>query len=275
MQIEVLKSKIHRASVTQANLNYVGSITIDEDLLDAAGMIEGEKVQVLDIDNGMSERCGGPQGSGRRQGDNRLLCAHGFRGREKFPSAGRFPRHCDQPPVEEIESHGRFSLRLGRRSVYCRIGRLRSSGHSWPCGELCGAVGSIGSLLFGHVVAVSGRVVSHYGSGDGSRLLFAGGHDATFRWFEVCDVGRSARNGRGIFRISAIGDNNMSVPRSVYRRNMDRPQRRSAGLSGCDGCLSGIRIRNGGKADCMRVDALLYDSRNGDLEINNIIYRTL
>ena len=52
MQIEVLKSKIHRASVTQANLNYVGSITIDEDLLDAAGMIEGEKVQVLDIVNG-------------------------------------------------------------------------------------------------------------------------------------------------------------------------------------------------------------------------------
>ena len=52
MQIEVLKSKIHRASVTQANLNYVGSITIDEDLLDAAGMIEGEKVQVLDSDNG-------------------------------------------------------------------------------------------------------------------------------------------------------------------------------------------------------------------------------
>lgn len=52
MQIEVLKSKIHRVSVTQANLNYVGSITIDEDLLDAAGMIEGEKVQVLDIDNG-------------------------------------------------------------------------------------------------------------------------------------------------------------------------------------------------------------------------------
>ncbi len=52
MQIEVLKSKIHRASVTQANLNYVGSITIDEDLMDAACMIEGEKVQVLDIDNG-------------------------------------------------------------------------------------------------------------------------------------------------------------------------------------------------------------------------------
>ena len=49
---EVLKSKIHRVRVTQANLNYVGSITIDEDLLDAAGMIEGEKVQILDINNG-------------------------------------------------------------------------------------------------------------------------------------------------------------------------------------------------------------------------------
>lgn len=50
--IEVLKSKIHRVRVTQANLNYVGSITIDEDLMDAANMIEGEKVQVLDINNG-------------------------------------------------------------------------------------------------------------------------------------------------------------------------------------------------------------------------------
>ena len=52
MMIEVLKSKIHRVRVTQANLNYVGSITIDEDLMDAAGMIEGEKVQILDINNG-------------------------------------------------------------------------------------------------------------------------------------------------------------------------------------------------------------------------------
>jgi aspartate 1-decarboxylase len=52
MMIEVLKSKIHRVRVTQANLIYVGSITIDEDLMDAANMIEGEKVQVLDINNG-------------------------------------------------------------------------------------------------------------------------------------------------------------------------------------------------------------------------------
>ena len=52
MLIEVLKSKIHRVRVTQANLNYVGSITIDEDLMYAANMIKGEKVQILDINNG-------------------------------------------------------------------------------------------------------------------------------------------------------------------------------------------------------------------------------
>ncbi len=52
MTIEVLKSKIHRVSVTEANLNYVGSITIDEDLMDAANLIVGEKVQVLNINNG-------------------------------------------------------------------------------------------------------------------------------------------------------------------------------------------------------------------------------
>jgi aspartate 1-decarboxylase len=52
MHIEVLKSKIHRAKVTQAELHYVGSITIDEDLLDAAGMVENEKVTVVNVNNG-------------------------------------------------------------------------------------------------------------------------------------------------------------------------------------------------------------------------------
>lgn len=52
MQITMLKSKIHRAVVTQAELNYVGSITIDEELLEAAGIYEYEKVQVADINNG-------------------------------------------------------------------------------------------------------------------------------------------------------------------------------------------------------------------------------
>lgn len=52
MQIEVLKSKIHRAVITEANLNYVGSITIDENLMEAANVIENEKVQVVNVNNG-------------------------------------------------------------------------------------------------------------------------------------------------------------------------------------------------------------------------------
>ena len=67
MQIEVVKSKIHRVTVRQADLNYIGSITLDRDLIDAANLIVGEKVQVLNINNG--ERLEtyvieGPKGSG-------------------------------------------------------------------------------------------------------------------------------------------------------------------------------------------------------------------
>lgn len=52
MQIEVVKSKIHRVKVTGADLNYIGSITIDKTLMDAANMIEGEKVSIVNINNG-------------------------------------------------------------------------------------------------------------------------------------------------------------------------------------------------------------------------------
>ena len=52
MQIHVVKSKIHRVKVTSADLNYIGSITIDEDLMDAANIIEGEKVQIVNNNNG-------------------------------------------------------------------------------------------------------------------------------------------------------------------------------------------------------------------------------
>ena len=52
MKIEVLKSKLHCVKVTEANLNYMGSITIDEDLMDAANLISGEKVQIVDNNNG-------------------------------------------------------------------------------------------------------------------------------------------------------------------------------------------------------------------------------
>ena len=52
MMVQMLKGKIHRATVVQAELDYVGSITVDEDLLDAAGILEYEKVQIVDINNG-------------------------------------------------------------------------------------------------------------------------------------------------------------------------------------------------------------------------------
>src|SRR6195952_4261530 len=52
MDIEVLKSKIHRVVITEANLHYVGSLTLDEDLMDAGNFIENEKVQVVNVNNG-------------------------------------------------------------------------------------------------------------------------------------------------------------------------------------------------------------------------------
>ena len=82
MMIEVLKSKIHCAQVTQANLNYIGSITIDEDLMDAANMIEGEKVQIVNNNNG--ERfetyiIKGERGSG-------CICLNGAAARKLCPA---------------------------------------------------------------------------------------------------------------------------------------------------------------------------------------------
>ncbi|MDR3244964.1 MAG: aspartate 1-decarboxylase [Prevotellaceae bacterium] len=52
MVIEILKSKLHRVTVTEANLNYVGSVTIDEELMDAANLIENEKVSIVNVSNG-------------------------------------------------------------------------------------------------------------------------------------------------------------------------------------------------------------------------------
>ena len=67
MMIEMLKSKIHRAVITEANLQYVGSLTIDEDLMDAAQIIEYEKISVVNVNNGErleTYAITGPRGSG-------------------------------------------------------------------------------------------------------------------------------------------------------------------------------------------------------------------
>jgi len=81
MFIQVLKSKLHRVTVTEANLNYIGSIAIDEDLMDAANLIEGEKVQVVNNNNG--ERIEtyvikGARGSG-------MICLNGAAARKTQP----------------------------------------------------------------------------------------------------------------------------------------------------------------------------------------------
>ncbi len=73
MQIQVLKSKIHRVTVTEADLNYIGSITIDPDLMEAANVIEGEKVQIVNINNG--ERLETYVITGKRGG--RGICLNG------------------------------------------------------------------------------------------------------------------------------------------------------------------------------------------------------
>ena len=73
MNVTMLKSKIHRATVTESELNYVGSITIDKDLLEASGIFEYEKVQVVDIDNGKrleTYTIAGERGSG-------MICLNG------------------------------------------------------------------------------------------------------------------------------------------------------------------------------------------------------
>ena len=73
MTITMLKGKIHRATVTQAELNYVGSITVDADLLDAAGILEYEAVQVVDVNNG-NRFMTYTIAADRRQGDPDVLC---------------------------------------------------------------------------------------------------------------------------------------------------------------------------------------------------------
>ncbi|MDE6715832.1 MAG: aspartate 1-decarboxylase, partial [Muribaculaceae bacterium] len=81
MNIEVLKSKIHRATVTDANLNYIGSITIDQDLMDAAKIIPGERVYIVDNNNGErfdTYAIAGERGSGK-------ICLNGAAARKVQP----------------------------------------------------------------------------------------------------------------------------------------------------------------------------------------------
>ena len=109
MFIEVVKSKIHRVTVTEANLNYIGSITIDEDLLDAANLIANEKVSIVNNNNG--ERfetyiIKGERGSGvvclngaaarKAQPGDIVVCHDGFRGGENIQAFRGISRYGDK-----------------------------------------------------------------------------------------------------------------------------------------------------------------------------------
>lgn len=111
MQIHVVKSKIHRVTVTGADLNYIGSITIDEDLMEAANLIEGQKVQIVNINNGErfetytikgNRKSGeitlnGPAARRVQKGDVIIIIAYGILGIEEakvFKPALVFPNEA-------------------------------------------------------------------------------------------------------------------------------------------------------------------------------------
>ncbi|CAL2088945.1 aspartate 1-decarboxylase [Tenacibaculum sp. 190524A02b] len=112
MLVQVVKSKIHRVKVTGADLNYIGSITIDEDLMDAAGIIEGERVQIVNNNNGErleTYAIPGPRGSGEitlngaaarrvQKGDILILIVYAFMELEEaknFKPKLVFPNEAD------------------------------------------------------------------------------------------------------------------------------------------------------------------------------------
>ncbi|MGY8938585.1 MAG: aspartate 1-decarboxylase [Flavobacteriales bacterium] len=112
MLVQVIKSKIHRVKVTGADLNYIGSITIDEDLMDAANIIEGERVQIVNNNNGErleTYAIPGPRGSGEitlngaaarkvAKGDVLILivyCFMEFEEAKKFKPSLVFPNEKD------------------------------------------------------------------------------------------------------------------------------------------------------------------------------------
>jgi len=106
MEIEILRAKLHRACVTEANLNYVGSVTIDEDLLDASGLLPNEKVQVVNINTGARIETyiiTGKRGSG-------VICLN-----------GAAARHFMKDDFAIIMGYGRMSLEEAKTFKPCVV----------------------------------------------------------------------------------------------------------------------------------------------------------
>ncbi len=124
MQIEMLKAKIHRATVTQAELNYVGSITVDSDLLEVSGIREYEKVDVVDIDNGQrltTYTIAGEAGSG-------VICLNGAAAR--LVSVGDkviLMCYCTMAP-EEADKHKPRVVFVDEKNRVTRISECEKHG---------------------------------------------------------------------------------------------------------------------------------------------------
>lgn len=126
MRLNMLKGKIHRATVVQAELDYVGSITVDEDLLDAAGILEYEKVQIVDVNNGErfeTYTIAGVRGSG-------MICLNGAAAR-CVQKGDRIIIMCyaEMEPEEISENPPRVVFvdddnRISRLTRYEKHGRL-------------------------------------------------------------------------------------------------------------------------------------------------------
>lgn len=124
MTIRMLKGKIHRAVVTQAELNYVGSITVDTELLEAAGILEYEMVQIVDVENGNrfeTYTIAGEAGSG-------MICLNGAAARQvQIGDHVIIMAYADLTP-EEAKEHKPFVVFTDEKNTIARVSRYEKHG---------------------------------------------------------------------------------------------------------------------------------------------------
>lgn len=124
MELTMLKSKIHRATVIQAELDYIGSITVDQDLLDASGILEYEKVQIVNINNGSrfeTYTISGKRGSG-------LICLNGAAARHVQVGDKVIIMCYAQFTPEEAKAHQPQVVFVDDNNVVSRISRYEKHG---------------------------------------------------------------------------------------------------------------------------------------------------
>ena len=128
MQLTMLKGKIHRATVKQAELDYVGSITVDRDLLDAAGILEYEMVQVVDINNGQrleTYTIAGESGSG-------MICLNGAAARCVAPGDKVIIMAYAQLSAEEAATHSPKVVFVDEANTIHSVARYEKHGQLSP-----------------------------------------------------------------------------------------------------------------------------------------------